>query len=90
MKKAAVIGLGDISKIHIPVIEANPDITLCAVCDNNPELKETAPEGAAFYTDYREMAEKEKPDCVHVCLPHYMPYPVTKELAEMGCNVFCE
>ena len=54
MKKAAVIGLGDISKIHIPVIEANPDITLCAVCDNNPELKETAPEGAAFYTDYRE------------------------------------
>ncbi|WP_373238125.1 Gfo/Idh/MocA family protein [Hungatella hathewayi] len=90
MKKAAVIGLGDISKIHIPVIEANPDITLCAVCDNNPELKETVPEGAAFYTDYREMAEKEKPDCVHVCLPHYLHYPVTKELVEMGCNVFCE
>lgn len=90
MKKAAVIGLGDISKIHISVLEANPDIVLCAVCDIDPELKETAPSGAAFYTDYHEMVMKEKPDCIHVCLPHDLHYPVTKELVEMGCSVFCE
>ena len=90
MKKAAVIGLGDISKIHIPIIESSPDMVLCAVCDSNPETKEAAPSGTAFYTDYHEMVEKERPDCVHVCLPHYLHYPVTKELVEMGCNVFCE
>jgi predicted dehydrogenase len=33
MLKAAVIGLGDISKIHIPIIQANPDVELTAVCD---------------------------------------------------------
>lgn len=90
MKKAAIIGLGDISKIHIPIIESSPDMVLCAVCDSNPEAKEAAPSGTAFYTDYHEMVEKERPDCVHVCLPHYLHYPVTKELVEMGCSVFCE
>ena len=33
MKKAAVIGLGDISPIHLAAIAGNPDIELCAVCD---------------------------------------------------------
>ena len=27
---------------------------------------------------------------VHNCLPHYLHFPVTRELVEMGCNVFCE
>ena len=60
MKKAAVIGLGDISKIHIPIIESSPDMVLCAVCDSNPEAKKAAPSGTAFYTDYHEMVEKER------------------------------
>ena len=37
MKKAAVIGLGDISPIHLAAIAGNPDIELCAVCDIDPE-----------------------------------------------------
>ena len=31
MKKAAVIGLGDIAPIHIGAIAANDEIELCAV-----------------------------------------------------------
>ena len=27
---------------------------------------------------------------VHVCLPHYLHYPVSKYVAEHGVNVFCE
>lgn len=90
MKKAAVIGLGDIAPIHIGAIAANDEIELCAVCDINPAAKERAPQGIPFYTDYKEMIQKEKPDCVHICLPHYLHYPVAKEAAEMGVNVFCE
>ena len=72
MKKAAVIGLGDIAPIHIGAIAVNDEIELCAVCDINPAAKERAPQGIPFYTDYKEMIQKEKPDCVHVCLPHYL------------------
>ena len=64
MKKAAVIGLGDIAPIHIGAIAANDEIQLCAVCDINPAAKERAPQGIPFYTDYKEMIQKEKPDCV--------------------------
>ena len=44
MKKAAVIGLGDIAPIHIGAIAANDEIELCAVCDINPAAKERAPQ----------------------------------------------
>ncbi|WP_423801382.1 Gfo/Idh/MocA family protein [Neobacillus sp. SAB-20_R2A] len=89
MLKAAVIGLGDISKIHIPAIQANPDAELVAVCDINESLKDTVT-GVNFYTDYHEMLEKEALDCVHNCLPHYLHYPVTKACVEKGVHVFQE
>lgn len=90
MKRAAIIGLGDISKIHIAAMETNKEINLCAVCDNNIEMRHFAPSKANFYTDYIEMVKKEKLDCVHICLPHYLHYPVSKKLAELGCHIFCE
>ncbi|MEH7306592.1 Gfo/Idh/MocA family protein [Neobacillus drentensis] len=89
MLKVAVIGLGDISKIHIPAIQANPNAELVAVCDNNESLKDTVP-GVNFYTDYHEMLEKENLDVVHNCLPHYLHYPVTKDCVEKGVHVFQE
>lgn len=90
MKKASIIGLGDISSIHLAAINGNKDITLCAVCDIDESMKSKAPEGIPYYTDYKEMAQKEKPDCIHICLPHYLHYPVSKDLVEMGFHVFCE
>lgn len=92
MKKAAVIGLGDISVIHLAAIAANPDITLCAVCDVNPAAKEYpyTPQDVPFYTSYEALADEQAPDCVHICLPHYLHYPVSKYFVERGINVFCE
>ena len=90
MIKAAIIGLGDISFVHLDAILGNPEIQLAAACDLNEELKSRVPEGTPFYTDYKKMVEEQKPDVVHNCLPHYLHFPVTKDLVEMGCNVFCE
>lgn len=90
MMKAAIIGLGDISFVHLDAILGNPELTLAAACDLKEELRSRVPEGTPFYTDYRKMVEQIHPDIVHVCLPHYLHYPVTKELVEMGVNVFCE
>lgn len=90
MKKAAVIGLGDVSSIHLAAIHKNPNITLCAVCDKDSTMQNKAPIGVPYYVDYKEMVEKEKPDCVHICLPHYLHYKVARELVQMGVHVFCE
>ncbi|MEH7117942.1 Gfo/Idh/MocA family oxidoreductase [Neobacillus vireti] len=89
MLKIAVIGLGDISKIHIPAIQANPNAELAAVCDLDESLRDTVPD-VNFYTDYQEMLNKELLDCVHVCLPHYLHFPVTKACVEKGVHVFQE
>ena len=90
MIRAAIIGLGDISFVHLDGILGNPEIQLVAACDLNEELKSRVPEGTPFYTDYKQMVAEQKPDVVHNCLPHYLHFPVTRELVEMGCNVFCE
>ena len=50
MKRAAVIGLGDISGIHLAAIAKNPEITLAAVCDIDESKREGAPAGVPFYT----------------------------------------
>ncbi|RDW21884.1 gfo/Idh/MocA family oxidoreductase [Oceanobacillus arenosus] len=89
MLNVAVIGLGDISKIHLPVIQENQNVTLIAVCDIDETLRDTVP-GVNFYTDYHEMLEKEQLDCVHICLPHDQHYPATKACVEHGVHVFQE
>jgi UDP-N-acetyl-2-amino-2-deoxyglucuronate dehydrogenase len=89
MLKVAVIGLGTISHIHIPAIKANPNAELVAVCDNNESLSNSVP-GVNFYSNYDVMLEKEELDCVHICLPHYLHYPVTKACVEKGVHVFLE
>jgi len=90
MMKAAVIGLGTISATHIAAIAENPGMELAAVCDIRPELAQTCAPGIAFYTDYKQMCREVRPDVVHICLPHYLHYPVTKDVVEMGFHVFCE
>lgn len=89
MIKVAVVGLGDISKIHIPAIQKNPDVELVAVCDINESLAKTVP-GVHFYTDYHVMLDEEPLDCVHICLPHYLHFPATKACVEKGVHVLLE
>ncbi|MFS0820134.1 Gfo/Idh/MocA family protein [Bacillus sp. 1P02SD] len=89
MLKVAVVGLGDISKIHIPAIQNSSKAELVAVCDINEELRNTV-ENVNFYTDLEEMLNKEELDCVHICLPHYVHYSATKAVVEKGVNVFLE
>ncbi len=90
MKKAAVIGLGDISGTHIAAITDNPNITLAAVCDIDEAKRDAAPQDVPFYTDYQEMILRERPDVVHICLPHYLHVPVSQTAVGMGVHVFCE
>lgn len=87
--RVGVIGLGDVSIVHINAIKLSDKAELVAVCDTD-ETKMNLVEEANFYTDYNEMIEKENLDCVHICLPHYLHYPVTKEITSKKVNVLLE
>ncbi|WP_273127054.1 Gfo/Idh/MocA family protein [Bacillus weihaiensis] len=89
MLKVAVVGLGDISKIHIPAIQKKPNVELVAVCDIDESLAQTVP-GVQFYTDYHVMLDHETLDCVHICLPHDLHLPATKACVEKGVHVLQE
>ena len=90
MKKAAIIGFGTIAPVHLAAIQSNPEIELCAVCDTNEAVRASVPEGVPFFTDYQALCAQAKPDCVHICLPHYLHFPVSQYFAGQGVHVFCE
>lgn len=90
--KSAVIGCGTISARHLDSIAALEESTLVAVCDVKPERAEAAAKkyGTAAYTDYHELFEKEKPDAIHLCLPHYLHTVVAKDAFRAGIHVLSE
>jgi len=89
MLRAAIIGLGDVSPVHKFGIDSSDNGELVAVCDVNETLKVKYPD-IPFYTDVETMLDKEHLDVVHICLPHYLHYPITKRCVEKGVHVFQE
>ena len=92
--RVAVIGCGAISGNHINGILAAGQ-TLCALCDVIPERAQASIEkyqlgNIPVYTDYVELLEKEKPDSVHICTPHYLHAPMCVEALGRNINVLCE
>ncbi len=92
MIKSAVIGCGAVSECHLQAIKQYNNVELVAVCDIKAErAKEKADKyGCRYYTDYKELYETEKPDCVHLCLPHYLHVPVAVYFLNKNVNVFLE
>lgn len=89
MKRVAVIGLGDIAKVHLPILRAMPEVDLCAVCDTDA-AKSALADGTPFYTEVNRVLQDVKPDAVHLCLPHDLHYPMAEAAAKAGVHVFCE
>ncbi|MDW8564985.1 Gfo/Idh/MocA family protein [Staphylococcus shinii] len=89
MLKVGVVGLGDISQIHIHAIQQNPKAELIAVCDEDASLKNKAPYGN-FYNDLNSMLDSEMLDCVHICLPHHLHVSATTTCVKKGVHVLQE
>lgn len=89
MLKAAVAGLGAISHVHLDTIARTPNAELVAVCDCKPEKKDVV-QDVPFYTDLETMLDVEKPDVLHICLPHHLHIPAAKMAAARGIHVFME
>ncbi|GHU97756.1 oxidoreductase [Clostridia bacterium] len=90
--KIGIIGCGAISPMHAVPVGLYKNAELAAVCDIKKDRADRAAAryGARAYGDYIEMLEKERPDAVHVCLPHYLHTVVSKDALLRGVNVLCE
>ncbi len=92
MLKTALIGCGRISPLHLVSISKIKESDLVAVCDIKKDKAEaTAKEyDCNYYTDYKEMLLKERPEVVHICTPHYLHHEMTVFAAELGIHVITE
>ena len=87
----ASIGGGMIGKVHARSAKQINNGVYVALCDANPERKALADElNIKFYTDYREMIEKEKLDGIIVALPNEMHREIGCYCAEQGLHVMME
>ena len=86
--KSAIIGYGNIAKLHAQVLAAQGH-DIVAVCDCNPDALKSAP-GQHHYTDYLTMLKSEQIDVLHICTPHYLHADMIVAALEHGVNVLCE
>ncbi len=97
MKKvrAAIIGTGGISTVHMAGYKALPNVEVAAVCDIDlPKAQKYAEkygvDAAHVYADYHEMLAREEIDCVSVCTWNAAHAPATIAALDAGKHVICE
>lgn len=91
--KVGIIGTGGISHLHMSGYKALNDVDVVAVCDiDKAKVKAYAAQYNVprYYTDYNEMLEKEKLDCVSVCTWNKEHKNATVAALNAGANVLCE
>ena len=89
--KAAIVGCGNIAAVHAKSISRLEGAELLAAADIRPERAEKYTEeyGCRAYGSLEEMLEKERPDVLHICTPHYLHVPMAEYALKRGIHVFC-
>jgi predicted dehydrogenase len=89
---AAVVGLGDVSALHLDAIAADPAIGLVGVCDIDPARAAVASGrwGVPGFGSVEELLASVRPDVVHVTTPHFQHVPVALAALAAGVHVLTE
>lgn len=90
--RAAVIGCGDISAVHLAALAGLDDVQLVAVCDVDRRRADAASDhhGVPAYTDHDALFDAVRPDVVHVCTPHVSHAEIAIDALERGIHVIIE
>ena len=90
--KAAVIGCGNISRLHFKALKEIPGVEIVGAVDIKPERADAKASeyGTKAYYDIDELFENEKVDTVHICTPHYLHTPMAIKAMQNGANVLIE
>lgn len=93
MKRAALIGAGQIARQHLACLRELPGVEVAAVCDLSRAMAESSAERfhvPAWYTDSRALLAEVKPDVVHVTTPPTSHFALAKAALEAGAHVIVE
>lgn len=87
----AIIGCGNIYRVHADIVEKMNNINLKYVVDIKEERAKKAAEkyNCSYLTDYTELLDKEI-NVVHVCTPHFLHSPMAVKFLKAGINVLVE
>jgi predicted dehydrogenase len=91
--KAALIGAGQIARQHLACLNTLPGVELAAICDLSPATAEAAAERygiPSWFTDYRAMLDKIRPDVVHVTTPPTSHFRLAMDALDAGAHVIVE
>ena len=91
--RVGVIGGGQVSKIHCPIIMKQPDTTIIGIADKDivrARTLATALNVSKCYQDAESMIDDQKPDIVHVLTPPQYHADLSIMAMNRGCHVFVE
>ncbi len=90
--KAAIVGCGNIAAVHAASLAGMEGCTLCGFADIKKERAEgfAAQYNGNAYASLEELLERERPDVLHICTPHYLHVPMAVCGLTSGAHVFME
>ncbi|MBC7334108.1 MAG: Gfo/Idh/MocA family oxidoreductase [Actinobacteria bacterium] len=90
--KTAIIGMGNIGKLHAEVCSKFNELEIVGIVDTNKEIGIKAAEiyKTKFYTDLDDLIRNDKIDIAVVCTPTYLHPQIVKRLAYKKINIYCE
>lgn len=90
--RAAVIGCGDVSTIHLDALRGLGHVELVAVCDTDPARRDAAAaeNGVPGTASLTETLERHRPDVVHLTTPHHRHVDLALEALAAGVDVLTE
>ena len=90
--RVSVVGCGLISRNHLRVLKSLKNVEISSVVDIKKDRADTVAKkyGCKAYYDFETMLNEDKPDCVHICTPHYLHVPMAVAALERNIHVLCE
>lgn len=90
--RVSVVGCGMISRNHLRVLKSLKNVEISSVVDIKKERADKTAKKyrCKAYYDYETMLSEDKPDCIHICTPHYLHVPMAVTALRKGIHVLCE
>ncbi len=86
------MGCGAVSGNHLKALKKLSAVRISSVVDIKKDRADYSAQkyNCKAYYDFYTMLKEDKPDCIHICTPHYLHVPMAVEALNMGVNVLCE
>lgn len=90
--KVAIVGAGRMGLTHYSLINAHPEVQVCAVVEPSLPLRRVLGKfcQAPVFSDYREMLDAARPAAVVVSTPPETHYEIVAAAADRGLHAFVE